>query len=120
MSRGKNMKGEHALEIAEDLGIPLSKSERAIFSALVDDTKKMEDRMTALEKTVSDVQSDVKEIKHSVKELSKQVSLVINEKQSFLRFLNALITEKKFWIWLIILTLLIFGVTESDLLKFLK
>ena len=114
------MKGEHALEIAEDLGAPLSKSERAIFSALVDDSKKMEQRMTALEKTVSEVQSDVKEIKHTIKDLSKQVELVIHEKQSFWKFLGILVTEKKFWLWLIILTLLIFGVREADLLNFLK
>ena len=120
MTRGENMKSEHALEIAKDLGNEIPKAERVLFSALVDDTKKMEQRMTALEKTVSEVQSDVKEIKHSINELAKQVESAINEKQSFWKFLGILITEKKFWIWLIILTLLIFGVTEADLLKFLK
>lgn len=127
MKRGKNMKSEQALEIVKDLGNDIPKTERTIFSALVDDTKKMEKRMTALEKTVAEVKSDVRDVKKNVtsiqndiKDLSKQVREVINEKQSFWKFLGILIKEKKFWIWLIILTLLIFGVTESDLLKFLK
>lgn len=134
MKRGKNMKSEAALDIVKNLGNDIPKAERTIFSALVDDTKKMEKRMTALEKTVSEVKSDVREIKKnqtdiyknvndihkSMQHLSDQVERVINEKQSFWKFLSILIKEKKFWIWLIIFTLLIFGVTESDLLKFIK
>lgn len=127
MKRGKNMKSEQALDIVKDLGNDIPKAERAVFSALVDDTKKMEKRMTALEKTVAEVKADVREIRknqndiqNDIKNLVKQVETAINEKQSFWKFLGLLITEKKFWIWLIILTLLIFGVTESDLLKFIK
>ncbi len=127
MKRGKNMKSEHALDIVKNLGNDIPKAERAVFSALVDDTKKMEQRMTALEKTVAEVKDDVREIRknqndiqNDIKDLTKQVEFVINEKQSFWKFLGLLITERKFWVWLIVLTLLIFGVTESDLLKFIK
>lgn len=134
MKRGKNMKGEQALDIVKDLGGDIPKAEHAVFSALVDDSKKMETRMTALEKTVSEVKADVRDIKKNqsdiyknvndiqitVQHLVEQVEKVINEKQSFWKFLSILITEKKFWVWLIILTLLIFGVTEADLLKFIK
>lgn len=134
MKRGKNMKGEQALDIVKDLGGDIPKAEHAVFSALVDDSKKMETRMTALEKTVSEVKADVRDIKKNqsdiyknvsniqttVQHLAEQVEKVINEKQSFWKFLSILITEKKFWIWLIILTLLTFGVTEADLLKFIK
>lgn len=127
MKRGKNMKSEQALDIVKNLGNDIPKAERAVFSALVDDTKKMEKRMTALEKTVAEVKADVREIRknqndiqNDIKNLVKQVETVINEKQSFWKFFGLLITEKKFWIWLIILTLLIFGVTDSDLLKLIK
>lgn len=127
MRRGKNMKSEQALDIVKNLGNEIPKAERTVFSALVDDTKKMEKRMTALEKTVAEVKSDVRDIKknqndiqNDIKDLMKKVDDAMNEKQSFWKFLGLLITEKKFWVWLIILTLLIFGVTESDLLKFLK
>ena len=127
MIRGKSMKGEQALDIVKDLGKEIPKAQRTVFSALVDDTKKMEKRMIALEKTVSEVKADVRDVKRNVndiqndiKTLTKQVQTAINEKQSFWKFLGILITEKKFWVWLIILTLLIFGVTESDILKFLK
>ena len=127
MKRGKNMKSEHALDIVKNLGNEIPKAERAVFSALVDDTKKMEKRMTALEKTVAEVKADVRDIKRNqndmqndIKDLVEKVNAAINEKQSVWKFLGLLITEKKFWVWLIILTLLIFGVTESDLLKFLK
>ena len=92
------MKSEHALEIVKDLGNDIPKTERTIFSALVDDTKKMEKRMTALEKTVAEVKSDVRDVKKNVtsiqndiKDLSKQVREVINEKQSFWKFSSILI-----------------------------
>ena len=134
MKRGKNMKGEQALDIVKDLGGDIPKAERAVFSALVDDSKKMEKRMTALEKTVGEVKADVREIKRNqsdiqknvtdiqsdIKHLAKQVETAMSEKQNFWKFLSILIKEKKFWIWLIIITLLVFGVTEADLLKFLK
>lgn len=121
------MKGEHALDIIKDLGNELPKVESTIFEALVDDTKKMEHRMTALEKTVAEVKSDVREVKGNIieiqsdlKNISKQIDSVINQKQSFWKFLSALIKEQKFWIWFIIVTLLFFGVTETDLFNVLK
>lgn len=120
MKRGKNMKSEQAIDIVEELGDRIPKGQRAIFKALVDDNKKMEQRMTALEKTVSEVKSDVRDIKSDIKSLSKKIDTVINEKQNSWKFLGMLIKETRFWVWLIVLTLLIFGVTETDLFKFLK
>lgn len=114
------MKSEQAIDIVEELGDRLPKAEKTIFKALVDDSKKMEQRMTALEKTVSEVKSDVRDIKSDLKNLSKKIDTVINEKQNLWKFLGTLIKETRFWVWLIVLTLLIFGVTETDLFKFLK
>lgn len=127
MNRGKNMKSEQAIDIVEELGDRIPKGQKAIFKALVDDNKKMEQRMTALEKTVSEVKTEVKQVKSDVQDvkaglsdLSDKIDTVINEKQSLWKFLGMLIKETRFWVWLIVLTLLIFGVTETDLLNFLK
>lgn len=120
MIRGKNMKSEQAIDIVEELGEDIPKGEKTIFKALVDDNKKMDQRMTALEKTVSEVKSDVKNIKDQVEDLCKKMDDFINKKVGFWNFLSSLITEGRFWVWLIVLTLLIFGVTETDLFKFLQ
>ena len=127
MKRGKNMKSEQAIDIVEELGDRIPKGQKAIFKALVDDNKKMEQRMTALEKTVSEVKaevklvkSDVQDVKIGLSDLSDKIDTVINEKQSLWKFLGILVKETRFWVWLIVLTLLIFGVTETDLFKFLK
>ena len=120
MKRGNVMKSEQAIDIVEELGDRIPKGQKAIFKALVDDNNKMEQRMITLEKTVSEVKSDVREIKHSLGDLSDKIDAVINEKQSLWKFLGALIKETRFWVWMIVLTLLIFGVKEADLFKFLK
>lgn len=127
MKRGKNMKSEQAIDIVEELGDRIPKGQKTIFKALVDDSKKMEQRMTALERTVSEVKTEVKSVKSEVRDvkntlnnLSDKIDTVINEKQSLWKFLGMLIKETRFWVWLIVLTLLIFGVTEADLFNFLK
>ena len=125
MKRGKNMKSEQAIDIVEELGDRIPKGQKTIFKALVDDSKKMEQRMTALERTVSEVKievksvkSEVRDVKNTLNNLSDKIDTVINEKQSLWKFLGMLIKETRFWV--IVLTLLIFGVTESDLFNFLK
>lgn len=120
MKRGNNMKSEQAIDIVEELGDRIPKGQKAIFKALVDDNNKMEQRMITLEKTVSEVKSDVQDIKHTLGDLSDKIDTVINEKQNLWKFLGILVTETRFWVWLIVITLLIFGVTETDLLNFLK
>lgn len=127
MKRGKSMKSEQAIDIVEELGDRIPKGQKAIFKALVDDNKKMEQRMTALEKTVSEVKaevklvkSDVQDVKAGLNDLSDKIDTVINEKQSLWKFLGMLIKETRFWVWLIVLTLLIFGVKEANLFDFLK
>ena len=120
MKRGNSMKSEQAIDIVEELGDRIPKGQKAIFKALVDDNNKMEQRMITLEKTVSEVKSDVQDIKHTLGDLSDKIDAVINEKQNLWKFLGILVTETRFWVWLIVITLLIFGVTETDLLNFLK
>lgn len=114
------MKSEQAINIVEELGNNIPKGQKAIFSAIVEDNKKMEQRMSALEKTVSEVKNDVRDIKNDLKDVSRKIEKVINEKQSLWKFLGLLVKETRFWVWLIIVTLLIFGITSTDLSKFLK
>lgn len=120
MKRGKNMKSEQAIDIVEELGDHIPKSQKTIFKAIVDDNKKMEQRMTALEKTVSEMKSDVKNLNEKVENLCEKMDDFINKKLGFWNFLSNLIKEKRFWVWLIVLTLLIFGINETELFKFLK
>lgn len=114
------MRGNETLEIIKDLGGDLPKAENAIFNALVDDTKKMDERMSALEKSVGEVKADVKDIKEDIKTLSEKVQTLIEKKSRLLIFATELIKQPKFWIWLTVLTLLIFGITEADVFSFLK
>lgn len=106
------MKSEEALQIVKGLGEEFPKYENAMFSALVEDTKKMDDRMSTLEKTVKEVQSDVKDIKDTLK-------VLVNRKNVW-GFLSDLIAQPKFWLWFSLLTLLAFGVCDAGILSFLK
>lgn len=113
------MKSEEALQIVKGLGEEFPKYENAMFSALVEDTKKMDDRMSTLEKSVKEVQSDVRDIKDNLETISKKVEALVNRK-NFWGFLSELIAQPKFWLWFSLFTLLVFGVRESGILSFLK
>lgn len=122
MIRGKKMKSEAVLNTITGLGKEIPDVEKTLFTALVEDTKKMEERMVALEKKVDTVQrkvdgveKKVDSMQNSVDRLSELVETAINQKQSFWKLLSELIQEQKFWIWLMIFTVLIFGVSLADL-----
>ena len=89
-------------------GKEIDKGTRAVLEALVKDGEKMSERMTSLEIKVDKVD-------RNIADLAKKIDDSLNQKQNFWKFLSELIKEQKFWIFITILALLIFGVSITDL-----
>lgn len=89
-------------------GKEMDKGTRAVLEALVKDGEKMSERMTSLEIKVDKVD-------RNIEDLAKKIDDSLNQKQNFWKFLSELIKEQKFWIFITILALLIFGVSITDL-----
>lgn len=81
-------------------GDDINKGTRVMLEALVKDGEEMNKRMTSLEEKV-DMAID-------------KIDKLIN-RPSFWKFSCELIKEPKFWLWFTITTLLVFGVSVSDL-----
>jgi len=89
-------------------GKGIGKGTRVVLEALVKDGEEMGKRMSSLEEKVDRLCDDVSELKALIRES-------IDQKQDFWKLLSELIKEPKFWIWIIILTVLFFGVSIADL-----
>ena len=88
-------------------GDDINKGTRVMLEALVKDGEEMNKRMTSLEGKVDVIAENMTEIKNSLEK-------VIN-RPSVWKFLCELIKEPKFWLWFTITTLLVFGVSVTDL-----
>lgn len=89
-------------------GQDIGKGTRVVLEALVKDGEEMGKRMSSLEQKVDAIDKNVVELKNLIESSMKQ-------KQSGWKFLSELIKEPKFWLWFIILTVLAYGVSISDL-----
>lgn len=89
-------------------GQDIGKGTRVVLEALVKDGEEMGKRMTSLENKVDKLCDDVTELKGLIQQS-------IEKKQDFWKLLAELIKEPKFWLWLIILTVLFFGVSLTDI-----
>lgn len=89
-------------------GQDIGKGTKVVLEALVKDGEEMSKRMTSIESKVDLLSEDMQDLKSLVK-------TSINQKQNFWKFLSELIKEKKFWVWLVILTVLFFGVSIADI-----
>jgi len=89
-------------------GKEMDKGTRAVLKSLVDDGVEMNKRMSSLE-------SKVDKLDGSINELKTLIEASINQRQSLWKFLGDLIKETRFWIWVIILTVLAYGVSITDL-----
>lgn len=89
-------------------GQDIGKGTRIVLEALVKDGEEMGKRMTSLENKVDKLCDDVTELKKLIRES-------IDKKQDFWKLLSELIKEPKFWLWIIILTVLFFGVSITDI-----
>lgn len=89
-------------------GKDMDKGTRVVLESLVKDGEEMSKRMTSLENKVDMIDKNVVELKNLIESSMRQ-------RQSGWKFLSELIKEPKFWVWFIILTVLFFGVSISDL-----
>ena len=89
-------------------GKDMDKGTRMTLEALVKDGEEMSKRMSSLE-------SKVDKLDGSINELKSLIEASINQRQSFWKFLGDLIKETRFWVWIIILTVLAYGVSITDL-----
>ena len=127
-------KTETVLNTLENTGNKLSGGEKLLFNALVEDSKKMEERMAKLEqkvevveKKVDSVISDQQNLKNqltntqtSIDRLSRLVEANINIQKERTKVLAGMLHNKWFWIFAIIAIILIAGGSAADLMGILK
>lgn len=139
----KRMRGksETVLETLKILDKEIPVVEKALFTSLVEDTEKLEERMTALEKEmkvnndriatvetkVDAVISDNQFIKtqlmsnqSSLDQLNKLIQISIDQHKNRLKLLSAVLLNKWFWVALIILMILVAGASVADLAGIIK
>ena len=89
-------------------GQDIGKGTRTVLEALVKDGEEMRKRIDSIEDKVNTIDRNVLDLKDSIDKL-------LERKQSGWLFLSELIKEPKFWLWIIILTVLAYGVSIADL-----
>jgi len=89
-------------------GQDIGKGTRIVLEALVKDGEEMGKRITSIEGKVDKLCDDVNDLKGLIQQS-------IDKKQDFWKLLSELIKEPKFWLWLVILTVLFFGVSITDI-----
>lgn len=89
-------------------GQDIGKGTRIVLEALVKDGEEMGKRITSIEGKVDKLCGDMEELKGLIQQN-------IDKKQDFWKLMSELIKEPKFWIWIIILTVLFFGVSITDI-----
>ena len=134
--RGKLMRGksEAVLETLNNIGEEFSAAEKTLFTSLVDDNKKMEERMATLEKKVTDVEkkvdtviSDNQVIKNqlannqiALDQLSKMIQVSIDQHKNRLKLISTVLHNKWFWMVIILLVLVLGGVDIAKLAGIVK
>lgn len=134
--RGKLMHGksEAVLETLNNLGEEFSAAEKTLFTSLVDDNKKMEERMATLERKVTDVEkkvdtviSDNQVIKNqlannqiALDQLSKMIQVSIDQHKNRLKLISSVLHNKWFWMVIILLVLVLGGVDIAKLAGIVK
>ena len=134
--KGETMRGksEAVLETLNNLGKEFPAAEKALFTSLVDDNKKMEERMATLEKKVTDVEkkmdtviSDNQVIKNqlannqvALDQLSKMIQVSIDQHKNRLKLISGVLHNKWFWMVIILLVLVLGGVDIAKLAGIIK
>ena len=120
-------KAEGALNAISGLGSNIPKAQKVLFATLVEDSKKMEERMATMEQKMSKleqkfdgIEKKVDTMQDSVERLSVLVETAINQKQSLLKLICDLKDNKWFWIWVLIVTVIVSGVPLESLVNIIK
>lgn len=120
-------KSEGALNAISGLGSSIPKAQKVLFATLVEDSKKMEERMATMEQKMSKleqkfdgIEKKVDTMQDSMERLSVLVETAINQKQSLLKLICDLKDNKWFWIWVLIVTVIVSGVPLESLVNIIK
>lgn len=120
-------KSEGALTAITGLGNSIPKAQKILFASIVEDNKKMEERMATmenkmniLEQKVDGIEKKVDSVSDSVERLSTLIEASMNQKQSFIKLLSELKDNKWFWIWILIVTVIIAGVPLENIVGIIK
>jgi hypothetical protein len=89
-------------------GQDIGKGTNIVLEALVKDGEEIRKRIDSIEDKVNSIDRNVCDMKEAVEKL-------LDRKQSGWLFLSELIKETRFWLWIIILTVLAYGVSITDL-----
>lgn len=96
-------------------GKDIPKSEKLVFSTIVEDIGKMEERITNLDKKVDCVEKKVDALQVSVEQLSKLVEDYVKQQRNIAILFSDLIKNKWFWFWLVVFTIIVGGGSISEL-----
>lgn len=115
-------KGEIVLETLKHSGVELPDGVTMVLEGIIEDNKKIGERMDKIEEKVNQVQTELITIKDSLNDTNKSIDRLvglvensIQRRENLSNIFADLIKNKMFWIWLIVLTALIFGVSVADL-----
>lgn len=125
---------ENVLNALEKTGKGLPKAEKVLFASLVEDNKKMEERMTALEKKVDTVEKKVDAVisdqqvfknqlaitQSSIENLTKLIQTNIDLQKEKTKAVAGVLSNKWFWLFAIIAIILIAGGSATDLAGIIK
>lgn len=138
MSRGKS---ETVLETLKVLNESIPPVEKALFTSLVEDNKKLEERMTAIEKEVRSIngrvatvetkvdtvisdnqliKSQIMNNQASLDQLNKLIQMSIDQHKNRLKIISGVLRNKWFWVALIIFMVLVAGASITDLAGIIK
>lgn len=120
-------KSEGALSAITGIGNSIPKAQKILFASIVEDSKKMEERMATMEQKMNNLEQKfdgmekkVDTMQDSIERLSTLIEASINQKQSFVKLLGELKDNKWFWIWILIVTVIIAGVPLENLADLVK
>jgi hypothetical protein len=93
----------------------IPKAQKELFTALVEDNQKMEERIAKVEDKVDKVIVEQQAQRVSIDRLSELVKASINQKESTLNLLKMLFSNKWFWFWFIVFTIVVGGGSVAEL-----
>lgn len=138
MPRGKS---ETVLETLKVLNESIPPVEKALFTSLVEDNKKLDERMTVIEKEVRSIngrvatvetkvdtvisdnqliKSQIMNNQASLDQLNKLIQMSIDQHKNRLKIISKVLSNKWFWVALIIFMVLVAGASISDLAGIIK
>ena len=94
----------------------ISKSMEMLVEAQIEDSNKMEERMKKVEESLESVRTDVNDIKKDTAHIKE----MLEKREQVRSGIFSIMKEKWFWIWLIIATMAVLGVSFGDVGSMLK